>query len=63
MTGKDLENLEKIFALARMQSVHNEDDMMQLIAYKKELFKRINKIIDDNTDNGTGSKGSDGPDK
>lgn len=40
-TKDDVKNLEIIFALARKVAIDNEQDLINIITYKKDLFERL----------------------
>lgn len=43
----DLQNLEAVFAYARQSVVNNEQELINLINYKKDLFERLKPLIKD----------------
>ena len=45
MKETDLQNLEAVFAYARQAVVNNEQELINLITYKKDLFERIKSLI------------------
>ena len=45
MKETDLQNLEAIFAYARQAVVNNEQELINLINYKKDLFERLKPLI------------------
>jgi len=44
---KDLQNLEAIFAYARQAVVNNENELLNIISYKKDLFERLKPLIEE----------------
>lgn len=45
MKETDLQNLEAVFAYARQAVVSNEQELINLINYKKDLFERLKALI------------------
>jgi hypothetical protein len=45
MKETDLQNLDAVFAYARQTVVNNEQELINIITYKKDLFERIKSLI------------------
>lgn len=41
----DLQNLEAVFAYARQAVVNNEQELINLINYKKDLLERLKPLV------------------
>lgn len=44
-TEFEIHNLNKVFELAKLQSVNDENNLIQLISFKKSLFDKIENVI------------------
>ena len=47
MKQTDIQNLEAIFAYARQAVVNNEQELINIINYKKDLFDRIKPLVEE----------------
>lgn len=48
ITELDLKNLEIVFTLARKQLVENEDELINLINFKRGLFEKLKAAVSAN---------------
>ena len=48
ITELDLKNLEIVFTLARKQLVENEDELINLINFKRSLFEKLKAAVSAN---------------
>lgn len=43
-TEEDLKNLEVVFAMARQSAIRNEDELITIIQFKKQLFEKLKQV-------------------
>lgn len=48
ITELDLKNLEIVFTLARKQLIENEDELINLINFKRSLFEKLKAAVSAN---------------